>query len=167
MPSSSGIFRVSQQDLGPFAARFPHLDTSNPIIVPLPGRFRDSTVIEAARTLINLAGLKEIAMPDVFRRINNQAVSDLHKYASDRVLIIQSTDEEMEHAPAAYEVPRATIWLHSGVDKFPDYLWPLKRPLHLIFAPDHTEDPFHPSRRLEDTGSNILRLEQFGLGEQS
>ena len=63
--------------------------------------------------------------------------------------------------PSTYKLARATL---LPEDHAPELVFLLDRPLHILLAPLSVDDPFHPGRRLIDTGTNILTIDQFKSG---
>ncbi|UWQ61926.1 DEAD/DEAH box helicase [Leisingera caerulea] len=163
-PPAYGIEQVGPRDLSLFAARFPQLDLGEPVIVPVDEPYDDAVLIALLKDFVSLFAVQEIATTAAFRQ-RSPALSTLHKHIESGVLIFQSFEEEVLR-PSSYELPRVSLWTGSSGASFPTHLFMLKRPLHVIIAPRSTPDPWSPGRRIADTGSNVLSVDQFKLGAQ-
>lgn len=161
-PPAYGIEHVGQRDLGLFATRFPQLDLGEPIILPVEEPYDDAMLISLLKDFVSLFGVSEIATTAAFRK-DNSALSMLHKHSEDNVLLLQSLEEEALR-PSSYELPRVSLWTGVSGALLPSHLFMLKRPLHIIIAPESTPDPWVMGRRIADTGSNVLGVDQFKLG---
>lgn len=158
-PNSFGIEEVEAPDTSLFRLRFPHLTIASPVIIALPENVRPAQIVDTLADLVSTFGIREIAIPDELRAFNG--IKQLHQRAHDRVLLVQSLEEEAASQPTVYRVARATV-ISEGVSAEPLML--LDRPLHIIVATPSAADPFHPSRRLIETGTNILTFDQFRAG---
>jgi len=161
-PPAYGIEQVGHFDLNHFADSFPHLDLAEPIIMPVEDPVDDATLIGVLRDFVAMFCVREIATSAAFRR-RNPALSALHKQSVDHVLLLQTLEEEVLR-PSSYELPRVTLWTDSLDATLPKHLFIMKRPLHVIIAPASTLDPWNYARRVADTGSNVLTVDQFKLG---
>lgn len=65
--------------------------------------------------------------------------------------------------PSSYKLARAALLSGATV---PPHVMHLDRPLHIVLTPESTPDPLHRERKLADTGSNILSVEQFKQGSR-
>jgi hypothetical protein len=158
-PPAYGIEHVGHFDLSLFASRFPQLDLGEPVILPVEEPADDISLVALLRDFVAMFGVREIGTLTAFRQ-RNPALADLHKHSDDHVLLLQSLEEEALR-PSSYELPRVTLWTGAAV---PKYLFSMTRPLHVIIAPASTPDPWNAARRIADTGSNVLAVDQFKLG---
>jgi len=161
-PPAYGIEQVGHRDLSHFATRFPQLDLGVPIILPMDEASDDAALIALLKDFVSLFSVREIATTLAFRQ-RNPALSTLHKQSEDHLLLLQSIEEE-EVRPSSYELPRVSLWTAPSATTLPTHLYNMKRPLHVIIAPESTLDPWASGRRIGDTGSNVLRADQFYLG---
>lgn len=161
-PPAYGIEQVGHADFSLFETRFPQLDLGNPIILPVEEPFDDATFIALLKDFVAMFAVREIATQTAFRQ-RNPALANLHKHSDGHVLLLQSLDEEVLR-PSSYELPRVTLWTASRGAGLPMQLFTIKRPLHVIMAPASTPDPWNIGRRIADTGSNVLTVDQFKLG---
>jgi ATP-dependent DNA helicase RecQ len=161
-PPAYGIENVGPRDLSLFAARFPQLDLGQPVIVPVEEPFDDAMLISILKDFVSLFAVREIATSTAFRQ-RSPALAMLHKHSEDHVLLLQSHEEEALR-PSSYELPRISLWTEALGARLPPHLFTLKRPLHVIIAPETTPDPWASGRRIADTGSNVLSVDQFKLG---
>ena len=161
-PPAYGIEQVGQFDLDQFASRFPQLELNEPIILPVDEPIEDATLLGLLSDFVAMFGVREIATSMAFRQ-GNRALSSLHKRSDDHVLLLQTLEEEALR-PSSYELPRVTLWTSSSGTALPKHLFTMKRPLHVILAPASTPDPWNFARRIADTGSNVLTVDQFKLG---
>ncbi|MBB3236945.1 protein DpdF [Phyllobacterium endophyticum] len=161
-PPAYGIEQVGHFDLSLFSARFPHLDVSQPIILPLEDPLDDDEIGSLLRNFVAMFGVREIATSSSFRK-RSAALSVLHKQSDDHVLLLQTLEEEMLR-PSSYELPRVTLWTDAMGRTLPRELFFMKRPLHVIILSASTPDPWNFARRIADTGSNVLAVDQFNLG---
>lgn len=161
-PPAYGIEQVGRCDNSLFASRFPQLNLTEPIILPVEEPYDNAMLIALLKDFVSLFAVREIATTDAFRRCN-PALEDLHKNSDDHLLLLQSIEEE-ELRPSSYELSRVSLWAGLQSKGLPKHLFTMKRPLHIIIAPESTPDPFYPSRRMADTGLNVLNVDQFKLG---
>lgn len=157
-PLAFGIEEVVAFDLTHLKTRFPHLNLAAPVILPLPARLDENGALAVLNDLVSGFGIREIAIPSRVR--NNTTVKGLHRRVQDRVLLVQSLEEEAD-CPTAYPVVRATLLLDP---LFASHLYLLERPVHFVLTPADTPDPRHQERLLSDTGSNVLSYEVFMQG---
>lgn len=161
-PFAHGIDSVELGDTSAFESRFPHLNRSAPIFIPMPEPLDMNTALQLLGDLVATFGVREICVPNRMRA-NAVALNKLHSRASDGLLLLQSLEEETQRT-SAYPLARATV-VTGG--QLPETLLLLDRPLHVILLPASTPDRLHPERRLVDTGSNVLTIDQFKQGARS
>jgi len=154
-PTVSTISRVSAPSLEAWREAFPHLRAFNQIIIPLPESIGRRDVLKCLRALVSMFGVREVALSKAATALRRD-ISTLHTQTNEGLLLIQTLEEEAMIEPA-YQLARASVL---------DGNWPanfsaLNRPLHVVLAPTKTPDPDHPTRRLGETGQNILTVEQF------
>lgn len=163
-PFAQGISTVSSIDTSEFEARFPHLNIAAPIFIPVPESTHTDAIVQILEDLLATFEVREICVPDLLRS-KAIGLEKLHTRAADGVLLIQSLDEETEtHRTSTYALARATVITERHV---PEAMLLLDRPLHIVLLPSETPDPFHPGRRIVDTGENVLTIDQFKLGARS
>ncbi|UCI23522.1 protein DpdF [Mesorhizobium sp. B2-8-5] len=158
-PNSFGIEDVEAPDTSLFRLRFPHLSITSPVIIALPEEVRSAQIVDILADLVSTFGIREIAVPDAMREFDG--IRQLHRRAPDRILLVQSLEEEAASQPTVYRVARASV-IGDHVSAEPLML--LVRPLHIMIATASTADPFHPGRRLIETGNNVLTFDQFKAG---
>ncbi|NYT32075.1 protein DpdF [Rhizobium sp. WYCCWR 11128] len=161
-PPAYGIEQVGRFDLSLFSGRFPQLDLNEPIILPVEDSVDDAALVGLLRDFVAMFGVREIATSASFRQ-RNPALSVLHKQSEDHVLLLQTLEEERLR-PSSYELPRVTLWTDAMGTALPKDLFIMKRPLHVIIASASTPDSWNFARRIADTGSNVLAVDQFNLG---
>ena len=161
-PPAYGIEQVGRPNLCLFETRFPQLDLGDPVLLAVEEPFDDADLIALLKDFVAMFGIREIATQTAFRQ-RNPALATLHKHSNDHLLLLQLLEEEVLQ-PSSYEVPRVTLWTASQGDRIPTQLFTMKRPLHVIIAPASTPDPLNARRRIADTGSNVLTVDQFKLG---
>jgi hypothetical protein len=130
--------------------------------LPIEGPYDDAMLISILKDFVSLFAIGEIATTSAFRQ-RCLELATLHKHSEDRVLLLQSLEEE-ELRPSSYNLPRISLWTGAFGEALPTHLFMLKRPLHVIIAPETTPDPWLAGRRIADTGSNVLSVDQFKLG---
>jgi ATP-dependent DNA helicase RecQ len=157
-PLPFGIENVVPPNLTALRRRFPHLKLAAPIILPLPPPWDENGAMAILDNLAASFGVREIAVPDQVRR--HPMLARLHRRLADRVLLVQSLEEEAA-CPSAYPLARATLLVKPRV---PPHIWLMERPVHFLLAPADTPDPHHPERLLADTGGNVLSYEVFMQG---
>lgn len=161
-PAAFGIEQVGPFDAAIWQSRFPHLGLGAPVLLALPEDGEDGGILPVLGDLIALLGVREVGVTRQFRG-RNVELKTLHKYAPDGVLLVQDLEEEVRD-PTSYQLARASVWDPGDRQSIPTFLFGLGRPLHVILTPARTLDPWHPRRRLIDTGSNVLSFDQFKLG---
>ena len=161
-PPAYGIEQVGQRDLSLFAARFPQLHLGEPVILPIEEPYDDAVLIALLKDFVSLFGVREIATTAAFRQ-RSPSLATLHKQSDDHMLLLQSLEEEALR-PSSYELPRISLWTGPPGARLPEHLFTIKRPLHVIIAPQSTPDPWATGRRIAETGSNVLSADQFKLG---
>src|SRR6185295_10589952 len=124
--------------------------------------FGSGTIIQILEDLVATFGIREVSVPDRFRS-EAAALQSLHTRASDGIVLLQSLEEEAQRA-SAYKLARASVVTGGKVS---EAMLLLDRPLHILLVRSSTPDPFHPGRRLTETGANILTVDQFRLGARS
>jgi superfamily II DNA or RNA helicase len=162
-PAAFGIEQVGQPDTGAWRSHFPHLDLGAPIILALPKDDEEGGVLPVLRDLVALLGVREVGVTRRFRSRNLDTKS-LHKHAPDGVLLVQDLEEEEVRGPTSYQLARASVWDAGDRQPIPRFLFGMDRPLHVILVAATTQDPWHPQRRLIDTGANVLSFDQFKSG---
>lgn len=161
-PPAYGIEHVGPRDVSLFTDRFPQLDLGKVVIMPVEEPYDDAALIALLKDFVSLFAVREISTLATFRE-RNPALSGLHKQSDDHVLLLQTLEEETLR-PSSYELPRVTLWTGPTSTTLPKYLFTMKRPLHVVIAPASTPDPWNVTRRIADTGSNVLAVDQFKLG---
>jgi ATP-dependent DNA helicase RecQ len=157
-PTALGLERVVPFDLSAIKARFSHLQLAAPVILPLPASLNLNAALRILQDMVAAFGLREVAVPERVR--GHPVLARLHRALPDRVLLVQSLEEDMA-CPTAYPLARATLLTEPKVSP---RLWELERPVHFVLAPADTPDPQHPARLLADTGGNVLSYEVFMQG---
>ena len=158
-PAALGIRQVDSVDFSRFLQVFRQLNVKEPIIVALPEVCRDAHLEEALTVLVSRFGIREVGISDSLRKLD--CIGSLHQNFPGKVLLIQSLEEELRSGVSSYQLPRVSIVDEKDAV---DTLFMLDRPLHIILAKPVVPDPFHPSRRLVETGRNILSWDQFKAG---
>lgn len=154
-PAVSTIARVSAPSLDAWRDAFPHLKAFNQIIMPLPAAIGHRDVLKCLRALVSMFGVREVALAKAATALRGD-IATLHTQTNEGLLLIQTLEEEAMVEPA-YQLARASV-----IDgNWPAHFSALNRPLHVVLAPIGTPDPDHPTRRLGETGQNILTVEQF------
>lgn len=161
-PLAYGIERVTPCETVSFRKQFPHLNIAGPIVLTLPETIDPASILEILGDLIATFGVREVAVPGAFGA-GNPGLKLLHRRASDGILLLQSLEEEAS-SHSSYQVSRATVLWGGPV---PPQILLLDRPLHIILAPASMADPWHTGRKLADTGTNVLSLDQFKLGART
>ena len=162
-PAAFGIEQVGRPDTGAWRSHFPHLDLGAPIILALPKDDEEGGVPPILGDLVALLGVREVGVTRRFRS-RNLDIRALHKRAPDGVLLMQDLEEEEVRGPTSYQLARASVWDAGGQQPIPRFLFGMDRPLHVILVAATTPDPWHPQRRLIDTGANVLSFDQFKSG---
>jgi ATP-dependent DNA helicase RecQ len=161
-PPAYGVEQVGRPDLSLFEIRFPQLNLDQPVILPVEEPFDDAILLALLKDLVAMFAVREIATTAPFRE-RNLALAGMHKHSHDHVLLLQSLEEEVLR-PSSYELARVTLWPASADAGLLMQLFAIKRPLHVIVAPESTPDPWNIDRRIAETGSNVLTVDQFKLG---
>jgi len=161
-PLAQGIEEVVSYDNTLFRERFAHLNIAGPVILPLTEPAETGTIMTILGDLVATFGIREIAVPERFRA-ETPALMRLHSRASDGILLLHSLEEDAAR-PSPYRIARATL---LPQDRAPEPVFLLDRPLHILLTPASVPDPFHPGRRLVDTGTNILTIDQFKAGARA
>ncbi|NEI59447.1 DEAD/DEAH box helicase [Rhizobium leguminosarum] len=157
-PVALGIVGESRFDRKLWTERFPHLDLNQPILLLSSRPLDDGTTYSVFEAMVSTFGIKELCIPSKYRQ-RERRLGTLHRRAPEGMLFFQNLEEERRQ-PSAYQLPRVTM---SDVSLDP-FLFDLARPVHVILASNTAPDPFHPLRRLGDTGTNILTIDQFQRG---
>lgn len=164
-PPAYGIRDVEPPDLTLFTQRFPHLSPQSPIIVAMPEEAGQDDIAAVLSDLVSTFGINEVAIPDAMRAM--PAVNGLYRKSPENIVLLQSLEEEMKAGFSHYRLARVSVVDRAmpaqsdATRSLIESLMGLERPLHLIVAPPSAPDPFHPTRRLVDTGTNILTYEHF------
>ena len=157
IPAGIGISRLAPWDNQAWYHRFPALDPSLVIVLCPIGR-SDESLLEALQVSVAAFGVRELALRPSLRR-SHPAISDLHRWTDDRVLVLRDLQEST--APDILPLPRATVLKPWGDQPSPYELLLLERPLHLVFAPTNIRDGQHPLRKYRDTCTNCIDLDDF------
>lgn len=157
-PFAGGITDVIPCDTSLFQLRFPHINTSAPVIVPVPEPGNPAQVSAVLDDCVATFGIREIVIPERLRSAAN--LNRLHKRAANQLLFVNSFEEESANA-TAYQNARVTVLPARPIS---DAYLLLDKPLHIMLVPTSVPDPLHPERRLVDTGTNILSIENLRAG---
>lgn len=157
-PVALGIAGDGRYDSTLWTRRFPHLDLKHPILLLSPQPLDDGMTFSVLEAMVSTFGIKELCIPSEYRK-RERRLGTLHRRAPEGMLILQSLEEECRQ-PSPYQLPRVT----KSDDNVEGSLFDLTRPVHVILASNTASDPFHPLRRLGDTGTNILTIDQFQRG---
>ena len=158
IPPGVGISRLAPSDNKGWRSRFRGLDPSM-VTVLCPDDATNSSLFEAVRVAVTLFGVRELALQPSLRRLQPR-LSELHKSTNDSVLVLRNLNDNLS-ASNTLPLARATVLLPWGEKRFPDGLFLLDRPLHLVFAPSNVRDPKHPLRLYRDTASTCIELQEF------
>lgn len=161
-PVALGIEGVGLCDRSAWTNRFPQLDLDVPILILAAGDLDDRSTYLALDNLVSTFGIRELCVSLAYR-LREPRLASLHKRAPDATLFLQNLEEEIRR-PSTYQLPRVTLFDSVQIDRA---LLELRRPVHVILASRMAPDPSHPLRRLGDTGTNVLTLEQFLRGARS
>ncbi len=154
-PTALGIAGDERYDASVWTRRFPHLDPKQPILILSPQPLDDGPAYSVLEAMTSTFGIRELCVPTEYRQ-RERRLSTLHRFAPEGMLFLQSLEEERRQ-PSTYRLPRVTK-CDERVDAF---LFDLPKPAHIILASRTATDPFHPLRRLGDTGTNVLTIDQF------
>lgn len=158
-PAALGISEIGGFDFSNFLKAFGRLSADEPIIVALPENHREADLEEALSILVSRFGFREVAVSNSLRKVGY--LDSLHETISGKILLIQSLEEEARSGSSNYKLPRISV-----IDDRDDIasLYTIDRPLHVVLAKSTVPDPFHPNRKLIETGHNILSWDQFKAG---
>lgn len=157
VPSGYAISEVAKADLTDWGARFPHLGSRTFVFYRRDAGDISPALERALSALVGTFGVAEVAAPEAVWSL--PWLGKLHRRARRRALIIKSIEEGIPH-PGSLPVPRATLlwpWEHRHI---PDEILLLKRPLHVILAPDDLPGD-HPLRGLAEMAESKISLDNF------
>lgn len=156
VPSGYAISEVTKADLADWTGRFAHLGART--FVFYRREAADAAALERALSaLVGTFGVEEVAAPEAVWSL--PWLGKLHRRARRRGLITKTIEEGITH-PGSLPIPRATLlwpWDHRRV---PDEILLLKRPLHVILAPDDLPGD-HPLRSLAEMAESKISLDNF------
>lgn len=158
IPPGIGISKLVPYNTKNWEHRFSDLDPSL-VIVLLPDDTSEGDVLRAIQAAVSSFGVQEVALAPALRQ-SQVPFSELHRWASDRILIFRDLSESLA-APDTLPLPRATVLMPWGDDPLPDDFLLLDRPVHLVFAPAGIRDAQHPLRLYRDTATNFIELQEF------
>jgi ATP-dependent DNA helicase RecQ len=161
-PTALGIEGKWPFDRSAWTSRFKHIDLSAPILILTPGAIDGRSAYPLVEALVSTFGIRELCMPAAFRQ-REPKYATLHHRVPGAMLFLQELAEDRRR-PSSYQLPRATVLDTLEIDI---RLLELRRPIHVVIASDAAQDPAHPLRRLGDTGTNSVTLEQFLRGARS
>lgn len=161
-PTALGIDIDLPAEISGWMRCFPHLDLSQPILLLSPSELDARARFAVLESLVSAMGVRELCLPDAYR-VSEARLTTLHRRTPEGYLLLQSLDEERRR-PSAYQLSRVTMIDDSQLDRG---AFELRRPVHVILATRQFADPFHPLRRLGDTGTNVLTLDQFQRGARA
>jgi len=161
-PTAIGIEGAWPFDRSPWTDRFKHLDLDVPVYLLASGPLDAKGIYPVVEALVSTFGIRELCLPAGFRQ-REPRFSSLHQRVPGGMLFLQDLDEERRRC-STYRLPRATVFDTMEIDRG---LLDLRKPVHVILASRRALDPFHPLRRLGDTGTNILTQEQFLRGARA
>jgi ATP-dependent DNA helicase RecQ len=161
-PTAFGIEGTWPFDRSAWTSRFKHLDLEAPILILAPGDIDGRSVYPMVEALVSTFGIRELCLPSAFRQ-REPKYATLHHRVPGGMVFLQDLAEDRQR-PSSYQLPRATLFDAIEIDRG---LLELRRPIHVIVASRAAQDPAHPLRRLGDTGTNSITLEQFLRGARS
>jgi superfamily II DNA helicase RecQ len=161
-PTALGIEGDWPFDASLWRERFRHLDLAQPVLLLAPGRIEARTAFPIVEALVSTFGIRELCLPTDFCD-GDPRYAKLHQRVPGGMLFFQDLSEERRQ-PSTYRLPRVTVFDTMTIDRG---LVDLRKPLHVILASRTADDPFHPLRRLGDTGTNMLTEDQFLRGARS
>lgn len=158
VPNAIPIHNPELADTTRWCSTFPYL---NPKYVPVfyDPEHQHGDVIRLAKWLVSECGAKEISAREGSTLANSQDWRNLYKQSPSGVLIHRG-HKDLEEEPYS-PLSRITVFdSHINGDQILQAL-SLQRPLHLVLYPLETTDPNHPLRKMADTATNSVRLEQL------
>lgn len=157
VPSGYAIREVTKPDLTNWTGRFAHLGTQTFVFYRREAGDIETSLERALSALVGTFGITEVAAPEAAWLL--PWLGKLHRRARRRGLITKTVEEGITN-PNSLPIPRATLlwpWDHRPV---PDDILLLKRPLHLILAPDDLSGD-HPLRSLAEMADSKISLDNF------
>lgn len=161
-PAAIGIEGQWAFDPSLWRARFPHLNLACPILLLTGARHVERQTYAILEALVSTFGIREIGLSDRYRQAEPR-IATLHRQSPDGLVLLQSLNEE-RFRPSHYQLPRLTV---AEGDVLGRSILELRRPVHVILVGRDTRDPDHPLRRVGETGTNILTLDQFQRGARA
>lgn len=158
VPNGSPIQRVTSVSIEKWHRTFPHLMPSYVLVFYDPEQ-QGTEVIRFMKWLVGECGVQELSMSDDSPLVNSAEWRTLYKQSLSGVLIYRSHQQLQEepYSPLA----RATIFDKKITRDQMHLVMCISRPLHVVLCPYETPDPDHPLRKLIDTATNSVRLEQL------
>lgn len=160
IPAGVGIPVPTSYDFRAWKKRFEGLEPSF-LVVFYSESASEKTLAEAIALAIAVLDVKEVALPGgCGEAYFSSEFHSLHKSAEDGILVTRDT-EDLYLAGGDLPLARATVLFPWTGKPFPNDLLFLRRPLHIVFAPDTISDPDHPLRNFRDTTVNSIGLKEF------
>lgn len=158
VPVGIGISTPIPYDFEAWKRRFDSVEPSF-LVVFFPEDISERRLVEALRLSVAVLDIREVSLPggafhSIFRHY------DLHKSREDGILVLRDA-EDLYVTGGDLSLARATLLYPWPERSFPDDLLLLRRPLHIVFAPEAIADPHHPLRAYRDTAVNSIGLEEF------
>lgn len=157
VPSGYAIKEVTKPDLANWLGRFPHLGTRTFVFYRRNEAGIDAALERALSALVGTFGVSEVAAPEIAWL--RPWLGKLHRRARGRGLITKTVEEGITHS-SSLPIPRASLLWPWDYSLVPDEILLLKRPLHLILAPDDLPGD-HPLRNLAEMAESKISLDSF------
>lgn len=156
-PTGYAIGEVTKSNLADWTARFTHLGPRSFVFYQRDASGLDSALERALLALVGTFGIAEVVAPEAAWSL--PWLGRLHRRARRRGLITKTVEEGIPY-PAALPVPRATLLWPWNRRRIPDEILMLKRPLHVILAPEDIPDD-HSLRSLAEMAESKITLDNF------
>lgn len=158
VPTAAPISQVAPIDVAPWCTRFPHLDPRNVSVFYDPQTQR-AQVSRLLAWLVDACGVQEVSVAKDLGLTGAMDERQLFKRAASGVVIHRGL-EALNDEPYT-PLGRVTVFDSSVTKAQIHAVRLLERPLHIVLYPVQAPDPDHPARRLADTATHGVRLEQL------
>lgn len=159
VPVPAPIHNLPQLDLIHWKSKFPYIEDPRYVAVFYELETAPLVIVRLIKWLVSECGVQEVCASDTSSLAALSDWQKLYRHAPSGVVVhrdLGQLDEE-PYSPLA----RVTFFDARVTVQEMDRVMLIQRPMHLVFYPANTRDPYHPVRLLSDTATNSVRLEQL------
>ena len=156
--NATPVHRLSSLPSDKWRATFSHLDPRHVLVFYNP-ETQQTEIIRLLQWLVSECGVQEVSARDRKKFLTSTGWRDLYKVSPSGVVIYR--DHNLLGEEPYSPLRRVTVFDADITAEQLRMALIIERPLHVVCYPTETRDPDHLSRRLIDTATHSIRLEQM------